>query len=424
MRIEQAEMHILKLLLGTYIFSLAFFDKAVFFGYDSPYMYAGAICFFAILLFRRIEGILFPKAAFFWILFLISLLLSSFSAISYEKILSNSMLLLIAIMNSIIVYNLLRSYRESLTWALNFFLLLSFILSILSILQFIEFNFFHTFNLYLRPTNQQFILSGGPGVVVGGLEIFRATGTFAEPSWLAFYLVPAFALSLNRYLNDGKSANLILTSFIFIGLFCTLSFIGFIFLTIIILLLFLKKVLFPLSSFKLYISPTLRFAFLGIIMVLLLQLVSIYAPVTDSYINTRLNNVALGQDSSSEIRMNTANQAFELLKQNPLFGIGAGNYQFAAKSFLGQRAKDVSIDSGYLLIMAEMGIIGLLAFCLVLWQSFHSILESISPLQNQLIWLLLTDALLLIVYNWWFHPLFWLHLTIPLAANDENIWCS
>lgn len=419
MRIEHAEMQICRFLLGLYVLSLAFFDKAVFSSHDSPYLYVGIICLFAVLIFRKNGVILFPKAAFFWLFFLIALLLSSFSAISYEKILSNSMLFLLIIAISIIIYNLLRLYRQSLIDALDFYLLLSFLLSILAILQFIEFNFLHTFNLYLPPTNQQFILSGGPGAVVGGLEIFRATGTFAEPSWLAFYLVPALILALNRYLYDGNSKSIILALFIFLGLLCTLSFIGFIFSGVSILLLFFKKILYPIFCFKFSILPALRLAFLGIIMILVLQLVVNYAPVADNYIKSRLDNIALGQDSSSEIRMNTVNQAFNLFKHNPLFGIGAGNYQFAAESFLWEPAEDVSINSGFLLILAEMGILGFLAYGLILWQSLRPTLEIISPFRDQLFWLLITDVLLMIGYNWWFHPLLWFHLTIPLAAHYD-----
>jgi len=419
MRIDHAEMQICRLILGLYVLSLAFFDKAVFLSHDSPYLYLGGICLFAVLLFRKNGVILFPKAAFFWLFFLIILLLSSFSAVSYEKILSNSILLLSIIVISIIIYNLLRLYRTSLIDALDFYLLLSFLLSIFAILQFIEFNFFHTFNLYLPPTNQQFILSGGPGAVVGALEIFRATGTFAEPSWLAFYLVPALILALNRYLYDGNSKSLMLALFIFLGLLCTLSFIGFIFSGVSILLLFFNKVLFPMFRFKLSVTPTLRLAFLGIILIIALQLVVNYAPVADNYIKSRLDNIVLGQDSSSEIRMNTVNQAFNLFKHNPLFGIGAGNYQFAAESFLGEPAEDVSINSGFLLILAEMGILGFIAYSLILWQSLRPTLEPISPLRDQLFWLLITDVILMIGYNWWFHPLLWFHLTIPLAANYD-----
>lgn len=424
MRIDHAEMQICRFLLGLYVLSLAFFDKAVFLSHDSPYLYVGGICLFAVLLFRKNGVILFPKAAFFWLFFLIALLLSSFSAVSYEKILSNSILLLLIIAISIIIYNLLRLYRQSLKDALNFYLLLSFLLSIFGILQFIEFNYFHSFNLYLPPTNQQFILSGGPGAFVGALGLFRATGTFAEPSWLAFYLVPALTLALNRYLHDGKSASLLLTLLISIGILCTLSFLGFIFSGISILLLIFKNALFPLCRFKLSISPTLRLVFFGVIMILIFQLLLNYAPVADNYIRTRFDNIFLGQDSSSEIRMNTANQAFNLFKQNPLLGIGAGNYKLASESFLGEPAEDVSINSGFLLIAAEIGILGMIAFGLILWQSLRKTLELISPLRDQLFCLLLIDVLLLIGYNWWYHPLLWLHLTIPLAANEDYNWGS
>ena len=180
MQLGRAEIHIYKLLLGLYVFSLAFFDKAIFFGYDSPYLYVGAISILAVVVLRRRIGIVLPNAVIFWLLFFIALLLSSFFAISYEKILSNAVRLVSIIVISVGIYNLLRSYRYGIKDTLNFYLSLSFLLSIFGMLQFIEFNFFHTFNLYFPPTNLQFAASGGPGAIAGPLAIFRATGTFAE----------------------------------------------------------------------------------------------------------------------------------------------------------------------------------------------------------------------------------------------------
>lgn len=418
MQLGRAEIHIYKLLLGLYVFSLAFFDKAIFFGYDSPYLYVGAISILAVVVLRRRIGIVLPNAVIFWLLFFIALLLSSFFAISYEKILSNAVRLVSIMVISVGIYNLLRSYKYGIKDTLNFYLALSFLLSIFGMLQFIEFNYFHTFNLYLPPTNLQFAASGGPGAIAGPLAIFRATGTFAEPSWLAFYLAPALILSITRYMQTSRITNLILILTILGGLISTLSLAGLILTSFIILNIFFIKFLFLLLHLKLFPSHFIRFACLGIIILLILPLVGNFIPNADNYLKTRVDEVTHGLDPSSEIRISTANHAVLLFERSPLLGIGAGNYPFAASLFLGEPA-DVSINSGFLLILAEMGIIGFVTFGLVLWKSFRPILRISSPLSEQLLWLVLCDSLLLISYNWWYHPLLWLHLTIPLAINNE-----
>lgn len=419
MQLGHVETNICKILLALYVFSLAFFDKSIFLGYDAPHLYLGLICIFSVAILRKDAGIVLPDAAFFWILFLIALLLSSFFAFSFERVLSNAARLISMIAISIAVYNLLRSYRGAVQDGLRFYLALSVLLAILGILQFIEFNRFQTFNLYLPATNLQFIASGGPGAVAGSLSIFRATGTFAEPSWLAFFLVPASILSIIRYLQNSVIRNLIFILILFGGLISTLSLVGLILFGFAILIIISIKTAVLLLSLKVNTHSFRRFVYLVLIISSVIFGTSNYISNADDYVKARLNEIAHGQDPSSELRMATANQAMLLFERSPFIGVGAGNYPFAASSFLGGAA-DVSINSGFLLILAEMGIIGFMAFCLILWRSFSSVLPLRSPISEQLLWLLVCDTVLLIAFNWWYHPLFWLHLTIPLAIDDKS----
>jgi len=186
-----------------------------------------------------------------------------------------------------------------------------------------------------------------------------------------------------------------------------------------ILIIFFIKILFILLSMKVNPHSFRRFAYLVIIILSVIFGAENYATTADDYVETRLNEMTQGQDPSSEMRMTTANQAILLFERSPFIGVGAGNYPFAASSFLGGPA-DVSINSGFLLILAEMGMIGFVTFGLILWRSFCPILRVISPISEQLLWLLVCDTLLLIAFNWWYHPLLWLHLTIPLAIDDKR----
>jgi len=51
-----------KLLLGLYVFSLALFDKAIFFGYDSLTLYVAVLILLFIL--KKSLNIIIPKAIF------------------------------------------------------------------------------------------------------------------------------------------------------------------------------------------------------------------------------------------------------------------------------------------------------------------------------------------------------------------------
>lgn len=418
MQLGKTETRIYKFLLCLYVFSLTFFDKAIFFGYDSPYLYVGSIIFLAAIVFRKDVGIVLPKAVFFWLLFLATILLYSFSAISQEKILSNAARLALTIVISLSIYNLLRSYQYSITDTLKFYVTFSVLLSIFAVFQFVEFNFFRTFRLYLPPTNLTFTESGGPGAVAGGVVIFRATGTFAEPSWLAYYLIPAFMLAIVRYLETARLTNLILTLVIFVGMLSTLSVTALILSTIATTILIFTKFLWPLLRLKLLPRRFLSTCLLGITVLSVIFLGWNYGLEANEYLTNRLETLVQELDPSAAIRYSTIKEALALFKLSPLLGIGAGNYPFAASRFLGVPA-DISIDSGFFLILAEMGLIGLVTFSLVLWQSFRPILKINSSLKERLFWLLLSQVLLLISYNWWYHPLLWLHLTLPLVLRNR-----
>jgi len=415
----QSEIRIFKFLLGLHIFSLAFFDQAIFFGYDAPYIYTGLIIFVAVIVLRRNAGIVLPKAVFFWSLFLVAILLSSFVASSQEKILSNAIRFVSVMVISLGVYNLLKLYQHSVMDALKFYVVLSVLLSIFGVLQFIEFNCFHTFRLYLPATNLTFIASGGPGAVTGnGVVIFRATGTFAEPSWLGYYLVPALLLTIIRYLQTGRLTNLILTLVVFVGLLSTFSFTALILSAIAIIILISTKLLWPLLYLKL---PRRRFLFACLLGATVLSIGFLgwnYVPKANEYLTTRWQTLTQALDPSAAMRISTVKQALALFGRSPLLGIGAGNYPFAASLFLGAPT-DVSIDSGFLLILVETGLIGLVAFGLILWQSFRASLKNDSTLREQLFWLLLSHVLLLVPYNWWYHPLLWFHLTVALVVQKE-----
>ena len=140
-----------KLLLGLYVFSLALFDKAILFGYDSLTLYVAVLIVLFIL--KKNLNILIPKAIFVWLIFLVVLLLSSIAAFSLVKIMTNVLRYIAALISSISLYNLLIHYDDGIPDTLNYYIILAIFLSLLRILQVIEFSFLHSFNLYFPLTN-------------------------------------------------------------------------------------------------------------------------------------------------------------------------------------------------------------------------------------------------------------------------------
>jgi len=423
MKLVSNKINTPKILLGLYIFSLAFFDKAIVCGYDSPYIYVGLLIFVSLILFRK--HILIPKQAFMWLLFLIVLLMSSITSFSQEKILTNSLRYIVMVFISISLYNLMLFYDDNVNDALHFYIMLALFLSILGILQVIEFNFLHSFRLYFPPNNLTFVRSGGPGAVTkSGYIIFRATGTFAEPSWMAYYLFPALVLMIIRYFQRNSFHNLCTVCIIFIGFISAFSFTGIILLSAFILLYIGWKFLYSMFFLRL---PNRRFIlsviFASVMVAILVVIVIEYIPTAKNYLVYCFQEVISGTDASTSMRKDSIRQAIDLFKLHPILGVGIGSYQFAASQLYGKPA-DVSIDSGYFLILAELGIIGIIAFIGVIWQSiFPTMRMKYDPkLQEQLMWLIVSHILLFISYNWWYHPLFWFHLTIPIACKHFNLY--
>jgi len=417
---------ICKAFLGLYIFSLAFFDKSVFFGYDAPHLYIGLTILIIVPSLSRDNNIVLPRAVFYWQFFLIAILLSSLFAISQEKTLYSAIRFMSTIIISLSIYNLVRLYHDGVADSLNYYLVLSIFLSILGIVQFVEFNIFHNFRLYFPPTNLTYMASGDAGAVAGNnIAIFRATATFAEPSWLGYFLVPALVLSITRFFQSKHFKNLASVSIVFVGLLSTLSFGALSLALVAIVILTFSKLIWPLMKrllkLRLYLPYFRVLLRIGVVILAFLFIILYYVPEVKEYVTARLQTLFLGNDPSFTMRVGTVSQALGLFEASPFVGIGAGNYRFASARLLGTTA-DVSINSGFFLILAEMGVIGIAGFCLILWKSFRTNLGNRFPSGELISWILLSHFLLLMSYNWWYHPLLWTHLTVALAVQKKSTY--
>ena len=404
-----------KYLIGIYIFSLAFYQKEVFLGYDSPWVYAGLFCLLFSIIFKSDENIYIPKVFFYWFFFMFLIVLSSITSFYPEKVLFTLIRYGVVITISFGLYQLLTIYSEGVKDFLRFQIWLSIILSILAIAQIIEFNLKHSHFLYFPPTNLTYILSGTSGAVVRGLNIYRATGTFAEPSHFAYYLLPVLVLTIVKYFQSKQKKDLLVFLIIAMGWLSTISFSNLLIGIVIIPIFLTNKFIYEKHKLKMIQL------FFGIILFFVIVIIFIknYFPQYFDYILNRSSLIFSKNDPSLIQRLYTIQDAILLFKKNIIFGIGAGNYNITSRLILGKVA-DVSIDSGFILILVELGLLGFIIFGFIFYISIRSTLKNKSALGEQLYWLLLTQLFILLFSNYWCSPFLWANLAAAFVVNKYN----
>jgi O-antigen ligase len=206
----------------------------------------------------------------------------------------------------------------------------------------------------------------------GGVHAFRPSGFMGHPNALAALMVFLLPLML-LLLMQGKRALGALTWYVMFILFCLGS---------VALLLTLSRAGWiscaAAGFFMLYIGykrgvilrKYINMLFLGgtlAIMIAVLVFPTIYLRITES------------DERSSESRLAMMYQAMLIIERNPVLGVGIGGYNRAARANIPEFFANLSpwfqdellkgiVHNKYLLVAAEMGIIGLVIFLLMLWR--------------------------------------------------------
>jgi O-antigen ligase len=406
-----------RILVLVYVFSLAFFDKAGFFGYDSPWMWVGLACFAWVLTSRGPGAFRVPRAFFLWHLFMIVLLAPAVFSASPEQVLLDVVRFGFLILVCLGLYQVMRRDARGVRRVLDCQLWLGMGLSALGIVQLLEYNLLHSMHLYLPATNLTYIASGGAGAVTGGTVLFRATGTFAEPSWLGYFLIPSLVLGVGRYLRRGGVKRFLICCLIALGLLATGSFSAFLLGGAVTGLLILRNLVAGGNRHRILRSGALPAAVVVVTLCLF-----VYVPQVREYAVRRFSDVSSAEDPSMTQRTDTMHEAVQLFMEHPVWGVGLGNY-----GVVRAHASDVSINSAAFLLLAETGLVGLLLFGAILASSVVSTFSERTDGAFDLRWVLLAHAAMLVVFNWWFHPLLWLNIAAaaalrgPAGLTNENI---
>jgi len=264
----------------------------------------------------------------------------------------------------------------------------------------------------------------------------RAHGSLPHPNMLASWLVVGLFILLGlayRFTIQKKSfwkalhPNLWLNIFIYwscviivTGLFFTFSreawlalIIGLVFFWIIVLIKKQAAIFYKLLATGLATIIVLSFIFWPLL-------------------STRLSGQDRLEVKSRQERTTYLNQSFQLIKKHWLTGVGVGNYTLAVHNQIDPNLKSWDyqpVHNVYLLILAELGIIGLGIF---LWLIFYIIKRLFSfQIRQDWPWTLIYPVAILAIliiaffdhYFWTLHfgiMLFWLILGLSTYTNSEQ----
>lgn len=218
-------------------------------------------------------------------------------------------------------------------------------------------------------------------IVVEGKKIVRAYGLMPHPNILAAFLVLAlFGLTflfIKKYgqLNIGRKI-------LFGAVFCILTFALFLTfsrtVTIIGLAGLLCWLILGFYKNKEYRKPIL------IIIALLLAISFLLSAIFWSYFSARYDLSNINQGQSLNLRFFYSRIAWDFIKGSPIFGIGQGNFVWKICSFsFMQNWMCQPVHNIYLLIAAEIGILGLLAFLWFLFLIFKDIYKQKASLSEE-----------------------------------------
>jgi O-antigen ligase len=235
-------------------------------------------------------------------------------------------------------------------------------------------------------------------------HMHRMFSVFLDPNFAGIFFVLYFIFLTSRFLRRRN---------VLIGLFM-LSTLGAVFLTFsrsaLITLIVSTSTLFILMNRKKLIM--LLFA---IILIVLL--------ISSRYFN--IENINLFRTASSQARLETADNAITIIKNNPIFGIGFNAYRYAQLNYGFRNINlemvshaDAGADNSLLFVMATTGLVGLVLY-IYLWVS---ILKN-NFVSNPLIAASIIGAFVSSLFvNSLFYPfiMMWLWVVLALSIKNHN----
>jgi putative inorganic carbon (hco3(-)) transporter len=257
----------------------------------------------------------------------------------------------------------------------------------------------------------------------------RAVSYFTNPNVLASYLLPAIALSISAaFVWQSVGAKVLAIFMVFVNSWCMYAtlcrgaWIG----TVVLLIILFVGVFY-------WFRPRLSYfwqRWLLPIALISTTMIVVVAVTVIPILRERVGSIFVGRgDSSNSFRINVYQAVWQMIRKNPLLGIGYGDRVFKKVYPIFQinpKFSALSAYSIYLETIVEMGFLGLFSF---LWMIFVSWLNGILPLPSlrqtqdgQYFWLLgaLAGSIGLAVHGFsdtvWYRPdiniLWWMSIAV------------
>lgn len=310
---------------------------------------------------ERPKGWVGPAVMFaiMWIIGLISLFYSPVPDLVWDRLLDDAKDSLIAVA-IVILLQQGPSFRRVM-WVL---ITVGLFLGTLSVFQYFTGTFDNDYGGFAMSGRHQ---------IIGTIDDYRSTGPMGDPNFFAQVMVVIVPIAFERFLHEKKNILRLIALWAFavsvLTIFFTYSRGGFIALVIAMLVLF-------------FFYPPQRFQ-IPIIIVAIVMLISFLPP---NYVD-RLSTLAgyFGPRDTSAIeerslqgRLTENLTAWEMVKSNPLFGVGLSSYKslfpfYSKKLGISLVATERDAHNLYLEVLSETGIIGFSILFIILFTSFETV---------------------------------------------------
>ncbi|MCY0892161.1 MAG: O-antigen ligase family protein [Acidibacillus sp.] len=233
----------------------------------------------------------------------------------------------------------------------------------IGLMQWIDFNVLHRVPFYITPTVPTYQLAAANGAYTAmGSLVYRISGAYGEPSWFGLYtsllLMVSLGFLFGGAIEIGKNLKKLLSIsaiVMFLTLIISRSLTG---IGLAVIANMITAILFiPLRRSR----PILHRVLLLLIVAAVVGGTILYVVFTHGYLAQRIPKILDLTDPSVVQRLGTFKQAIQLWSYSPFIGIGVGQYSLAEVKYLSNYI-DVSIDSGWLLVLAETGLFGFLSY--------------------------------------------------------------
>ncbi len=261
-------------------------------------------------------------------------------------------------------------------------------------------------------------IAGVAKIIINGTETIRVYGTFPHPNVLAVFMFLCIFFTFYLFLKKGNSFRnhiflLIVFFFLFFTLFLTYS-------RLVIFTFLLSSIIYFILLFKKQKRQILSLFLL--IAVCLFIIVYFAWPEVSSRFHILAGEQSIG------LRLFYSQTSFLIIQENPLLGIGTGNFVWEIRQMLDLLSSWIHqpVHSVYLLIASETGLIGLFIFLMFLYQLLRKFNKELKNKKNYLLFFIICAFLFLGLFDHFFWTLqqgqlmFWLILGLMAGCFLKN----